>query len=141
MFTVYADRSPGAGLVGSHFAEIMPPKRRASPTPAPTPTYFARLPTDMKNFLIEALERSEFPKSRTAEYIKILEEERNFDKAFGPIVVLPQETVAHAKARAKEHYQFRRELLGDNAKRVTQVQAHIKKVTFKKKKKGKSAKK
>lgn len=117
----------------------MPPKRKVSPTPTEAPTYFANLPPGLKGFLIESVERSEFPKGRKAEYIKILEEERDFANAFAPIVVLPQETIANARIRAKEQYQFRRELLGDNAKRVTQVQAHIKKATYKKK--GKAAKK
>lgn len=53
----------------------MPPKKRSAPVDESPPTYFAVLPAELSEYLIEKVEGSEFPRGKKKQYLELLKQD------------------------------------------------------------------
>jgi hypothetical protein len=110
----------------------MPPKKKAVEfytPPSTPPTYFARLPADLKEWVIEELERSEFPTARRELFKKIINDEKLANRVMegAPDVVFEGSSREESRRMRDEMANENLKRLKKKEKRVDKIKAHIKK--------------
>ena len=110
----------------------MPPKKRVElfyTPPATPPTHFARLPAELKEWVLERLEESEFPVSRREYFKKIIEDEARANQVMqgAPDEVFEGTSREESQRQRDEIASDRLKRLKKKEKRVDKIKAHIRK--------------